>query len=84
MTRKQIKAMLNQLGGPVAVASELSRLSGKPITHAALCQWTRVPAGWVIHVEDIASRLGLAYDRHQLRPDVFGIRPNRSGRKKAA
>lgn len=72
MDRKQTQGMLRDLGGPVAIAAELSRRADRTITHSALCQWRRVPADWVIHLEAIAAEQGFSYNRHAMRPDVFG------------
>jgi len=57
---------LEKAGGPVALARQLSELGPKPISHAAISQWNRVPAG---RVRNVARITGVPLSR--LRPDLF-------------
>ena len=62
----------NGRGGAAKLVAELG------ISHAAISQWTRVPAKHALDVERITG-----VSRHDLRPDIYGP-PPRQSRKKAA
>lgn len=63
----------NGRGGAAKIVEELG------ISHAAISQWTQVPAKHVLAVEALTG-----VSRHDLRPDVYGPAPRRQPRKKAA
>lgn len=53
---------ITEAGGGAALAAQLN------LTRQAVYQWTRVPAQYVITVEE---KTGIS--RHKLRPDIFGV-----------
>jgi DNA-binding transcriptional regulator YdaS (Cro superfamily) len=57
---------LDKAGGPVALARRLTELGPKPISHAAISQWNRVPAE---RVRTVSQVTGVPLSR--LRPDLF-------------
>lgn len=58
VTQEAIKAA----GGASALAADLG------VTRQAVFQWSRVPAKYVLAVEE---KTGIS--RHKLRPDIFGV-----------
>lgn len=55
-------------GGPSKLAKALG------ITSQAVSQWRCVPAGYVMAVERLTG-----ISKHKLRPDVFGLEPDKKG-----
>lgn len=67
---------LNDKNGRGGAAKIVEKLG---ISHAAISQWTQVPAKQVLAVEALTG-----VSRHDLRPDIYGPAPRRQPRKKAA
>lgn len=68
VTYKAVKG----LGGQVKTGDLIG------VTQQSVCVWVksnRLPAEHVLKVEAALSEKGLDIDRHDLRPDVFGVRP---------
>ena len=61
-------------GGPSALARALTE-SGSPIRPQGITKWSRVPAERVLEVERLSG-----ISRYDLRPDVYGPAPGKSGR----
>lgn len=59
-----IKALIQRLGGPVAVAKALD------ITHGAVCQWTRVPVHHVPKLVALSRKNKRPVSAKTMRPDV--------------
>jgi DNA-binding transcriptional regulator YdaS (Cro superfamily) len=77
MERNSIEQAAFYAGGQSALARELG------ITHQAVQAWchkNRIPAEWVIQVEQIVKG---KITRHELRPDLYPIeKPSKLGARK--
>lgn len=62
-TNPDIKALIKELGGPVAVARHIGR------SHGAVSQWTRVPAQYVSDLVELSILIGKPIAPERLRPD---------------
>lgn len=72
--RKKRKALVNRVvidaGGVASVKQKLG------ISRQAVELWSRIPAEHVLKLEEICTK----YDRHYMRPDVFGKFPGQHGK----
>lgn len=65
MQMPDIKSIITRLGGPVAVGKAVDR------THSAVCQWSEIPAGYVVQLEAHSIERGEPVLREEMRPDLF-------------
>lgn len=75
MYRAQTQNMIRDLGHAAAVARALQPYvpAGKSLSRSAVAQWKRVPAEYVVALEEIS---GGRFRREDIRPDVFGQPPH--------
>lgn len=77
-----IKALIEELGGPAAVARRLkSDHERGHISTAAVSKWTRVPAERCLELSQLSN---CKYTPAQMRPDIFGPAPNASQAESAS
>lgn len=70
MNAIQTQTMIRQLGNAAAVARALQPFvpAGQTLSRSAVAQWRRVPAEYVIPLEQVSQG---RYTREEIRPDIF-------------
>ena len=59
------KSLIARLGGPVAVGNALG------LTHAAVSQWSQIPADYLVDLEAHSIKRGEPVFREEMRPDLY-------------
>jgi len=64
-TLPDIKSLVARLGGPVVAGRAIGR------SHAAVCQWKKIPARYLLSLELHSIARGQPVLREEMRPDLF-------------
>ncbi|WP_081698828.1 transcriptional regulator [Marinobacter sp. EN3] len=74
--------MLDQVASALGSKVEVARVCG--VRPPTLYKWTRIPAHYVLALEEAIAEKGGDIDRYSMRPDIYGQSPQSTERQSVA